>query len=256
MNPEYKLIFYDRRLGQDAILFASRLCPETLAEIVPEYARFYPIAADSFLYAKSEINHSPGKKFIIALLGASATGKDAIMDTILQSAPELVDATLTATTRPRRSDNDRQIFYTREEFMQKEAAGEFVEYVAIGENLYGTQVATIEENIKSPKITLWRGELSGSVTLKKWLTESHPEVTFLTLFVLPDISFNDLAQRIVKERGGKDAWETRIPRALWEIRQAPILADLLLCNPYDPSGQPKKASEAALKYFQKLVAEN
>ena len=79
----------------------------------------------------------------------------------------------------------------------------------------------------------------------KWLAKNYPEIQHHTVFVLPQMTFVDLAARIIQKRNPTQT-EGRIQKARDEINHAGTIADFLILNP------PRDATTAAenlLKYF-------
>lgn len=86
------------------------------------------------------------------------------------------------TTRPRRADhieNDHYRFITKEEFEQKIADGEFLEWAEFSGNYYGTRKADVVEAIAEGKVLLKEMEVQGARQVKELL----PKEQFLSVFI-------------------------------------------------------------------------
>ena len=140
-----------------------------------------------------------------------------------------------------------------EEFKVILSGGGFIEHIErdYGRKTfyYGTPMSAVEAGLQSKKpLVIWRGELEGSQKLKQWLQTYHSEIPFISIFIVPEISFQELFKRIYKERGKETS--TRIKKAVWEFKVAPQLSDYLLLNPQEENGTPIRAAAAAVKLFR------
>lgn len=85
----------------------------------------------------------PRQSTIVALIGASSSGKDTLLKEVLSTSSDVFKGLVSHTTRPMREgerNGNEYHFVTREEFLEGLGAGEFVEYrtynVANGETWY------------------------------------------------------------------------------------------------------------------------
>ena len=86
------------------------------------------------------------KPFLLVLSAPSGGGKTTIARNLLQGRDDL-GYSVSATTRPMREgerDGVDYHFLTREEFVRRREAGEFLEWATYGGNLYGTLRSEIE----------------------------------------------------------------------------------------------------------------
>lgn len=88
---------------------------------------------------------------IIVLSGPSGVGKSTIIKKVREKMPEL-RFSVSCTTRPMRAGETPDVdyhFLSREEFLRRKEAGEFIESAEVFENFYGTlksEVMNIAEN--------------------------------------------------------------------------------------------------------------
>ena len=88
---------------------------------------------------------------IIVLSGPSGVGKSTIIKKVREKMPEL-SFSVSCTTRPMRAGETPDVdyhFLSREEFLRRKEAGEFIESAEVFENFYGTlksEVMNIAEN--------------------------------------------------------------------------------------------------------------
>lgn len=105
--------------------------------------------------------------FIIS--GPSGAGEDSIIDGLAKLLP--VERTITTTTRtPRAGESDGQPYYfiSAEQFQQKIASGEIVEYAQhYNGNFYGVTKTELARVVASGKIGIWKIDYKGVETAKK-----------------------------------------------------------------------------------------
>lgn len=146
---------------------------------------------------------SNAKGQIIVLSGPSGCGKNTIYDALCARLPALAQ-TVSATTRaPREGERDGVDYYflTKEEFAARRNAGEFIESVRYGDNLYGTLRCEVERLTGMQKQVMLIIEVNGAGNIKK----AFPEA--ITIFIMPP-SCEVLRERICG-RGQMDENELR-----------------------------------------------
>jgi guanylate kinase len=107
------------------------------------------------------------RAFVIS--GPSGVGKSTIIRHLLQRLPN-VRLSVSMTTRPRREgevDGRDYFFVSREEFQQRIARNEFLEYATIYDNLYGTHRAHIEDLLASGNHALLDVDTQGALQIKQ-----------------------------------------------------------------------------------------
>lgn len=107
---------------------------------------------------------------LIILTGPASSGKDTIMQLLLQKYPSLkrVISTTTREKRPGEAEGKDYYFVTRPQFEQMIKAGKFLEYVQFHGNSYGTtkdELAPLSEN----RDLIWRVEMSRAAKVKEAL---------------------------------------------------------------------------------------
>lgn len=132
-----------------------------------------------------------GNLYVIA--APSGTGKTTLVKALVESLPK-VTVSISHTTRPKRPNEVNGVHYyfiTPEEFEQKIAEGNFLEYARIFDNCYGTSKLWVMETLRKGRDVILEIDWQGNQQIKKLFPES------VGIFVLPP-SLKDLRDRLVK----------------------------------------------------------
>jgi guanylate kinase len=121
------------------------------------------------------------KPFLLVLSAPSGGGKSSIARSLLQGRDDL-GYSVSATTRPLREGEREGVdyhFLTREEFLRRREAGEFLESATYGGHLYGTLRSEIDRIFAAGRHAVLDIEIDGARQLRSSFPNS------LHLFVLP-----------------------------------------------------------------------
>ncbi len=146
----------------------------------------------------------PGK--LIVLSAPSGAGKTTVAREIMKLNPEL-EFSVSATTRVRRQNEVEgrdYYFLSREEFLRRVEAGEFVEWEEMYGDCYGTLKEEIERVLRKGGHLLFDVDVKGALSIKR----KYPRA--LLIFIAPP-SMAVLEQRL---RGRKTENETTVARRL------------------------------------------
>ncbi|HET6579663.1 MAG TPA: guanylate kinase [Gemmatimonadales bacterium] len=153
------------------------------------------------------------KPFLLVLSAPSGGGKTTIARNLLRARDDL-GYSVSATTRPIRAgecDGVDYHFLSREEFLRRVEAGEFLEWATYGGNLYGTLREEIERIFAGGRTAVLDVEIEGARQLRASFPNS------LHLFVLPP-SAEVLVHRLVGRNSEAAAvMRERITRAADEL---------------------------------------
>ncbi len=164
---------------------------------------------------------------LITISAPSGAGKSTMIRFLL--AQDLnIQFSVSATSRPPRGDEKDSVeyyFLTPEEFRERIAADEFLEYEEVYEGrFYGTLKSEVERILSQGKNVIFDVDCVGALNIKKVYGNRA-----LTVFVMPP-SVEVLRQRL--EKRGTDTpevIENRLAKAEYEMSFAPQF-DATICN--------------------------
>ncbi|MDR1426124.1 MAG: guanylate kinase [Rickettsiales bacterium] len=157
----------------------------------------------------------PYKNFIIIISSPSGAGKSSIIDEI-KKRDEKLSFSISATTRSPRAnevDGENYHFLTGEEFSKKVKNNEFLEYVDVFGNSYGTLRSEITTKFEKGLDVIMDIDWQGNRQISSKMDRSE----LLRIFILPP-SLEELSYRIRKRNLDNEATiERRISGARNEI---------------------------------------
>lgn len=141
---------------------------------------------------------------LIVITGKTASGKDTIISKILTNFPNLKRIVTTTSRAMREGERDGvdYHFISRDEFKQKMARGELLEYVEYGGNYYGTEKSRINlgENL------IWKIDPSMAGKAKQLFLDSISiYITVNNQVVLQRLRERGLSEEEIAKRMADDA---------------------------------------------------
>lgn len=134
---------------------------------------------------------------LIVLCGPAGVGKGTVLGRVREQHPQIwlsVSAT-TRQPRPGEVDGVNYFFMPEQEFLDKEAAGEFLETADVfGLAHYGTPVKPVVEHLERNIPVILEIDIQGARSVKQRAGELGIEV--MTVFIAPP-SFEELERRLV-----------------------------------------------------------
>ena len=134
---------------------------------------------------------------LIVLCGPAGVGKGTVLGRVREQHPEIwlsVSAT-TRQPRPGEVDGVNYFFMPEQEFLDKEAAGEFLETADVfGLAHYGTPVKPVVEHLERNIPVILEIDFQGARSVKQRAGELGIEV--MTVFIAPP-SFEELERRLI-----------------------------------------------------------
>ena len=180
---------------------------------------------------------------LLVISGSSGVGKSTVIREVMSQRPDLYFSVSFTTREPREGEVNgvNYNFVTREDFEDRIAKGEFLEYAEYVGNYYGTSMTVIREHLDQGTDVLLDIEVQGAAKVREKLPEA------VTLFIIPP-SLEELRHRL--EGRGTESAETinaRLQRAREELKEA-SLYDYIIVN--------DKIEEAADEFAAILKAEH
>jgi guanylate kinase len=186
-------------------------------------------------------------KFVIAF-GSTGSGKSVLIEHIRSLFPEFVFVK-SYTTRERRTatENESYVFLSKEEFIARKDAGEFVEWAEFSGNLYGTRKQDIEEGLASGSLLIKEMEVQGIRQMLSVIPRSDVKLLFVDAG-----SWNELEKR-ARLRGSitEEALMLRKQRYLDE-QPFKEQADVIIKN---PDGLLEEAKESMVRALQEIQSQ-
>ncbi|NQW30088.1 MAG: guanylate kinase [Ignavibacteria bacterium] len=153
-------------------------------------------------------------KHLIVLSAPSGAGKTTVARHLLEKFPQLAFS-VSATTRAKRPNevHGRDYFFlTSEEFRNRLANGDLIEYEEIFGNYYGTLKSVVQNALSRGQFLIFDVDVKGALSLQK----SFPEETLLLFVAPPDMQ--TLEQRLRSRKTETDEQiHLRLTRAEMEM---------------------------------------
>ena len=154
------------------------------------------------------------KPFLLVLSSPSGGGKTTIAKQLLMARDD-VGYSVSATTRPIRAgeqDGADYHFLTREEFLRREAAGEFLESATYGGEVYGTLRSEVEPLFAAGKTVVLDIEIKGARQIRAQLPDA------VQIFVLPPSAAELVGRLTGRNTETAAALRERVARAADELK--------------------------------------
>lgn len=134
---------------------------------------------------------------LIVLCGPAGVGKGTVLGRVREQHPEICLSVSATTRQPRPGEVDgvNYFFMPEQEFLDKEAAGEFLETADVfGLAHYGTPVKPVVEHLERNIPVILEIDIQGARSVKQRAGELGIEV--MTVFIAPP-SFEELERRLI-----------------------------------------------------------
>ncbi len=167
------------------------------------------------------------KPVVVVLAAPSGSGKTTIARTLIARWPEKYGFSVSATTRPpRRGERDGEAYYflSRDEFLRRRGAGEFLEWAEYAGELYGTLRREVDRVLGAGRHVLLDIEVQGARQVRR----HYPPPASVAVFILPPGG-----QELVRRLGGRrtesaQEMAKRLDTAVQELRQAPAFDHIVV----------------------------
>jgi guanylate kinase len=156
-------------------------------------------------------NHNKG--LLIVISGPSGAGKGTICKALVEKHDDIFVSVSATTRNPREGEVDgvNYHFLSKQEFLERIAEDDFLEYAEVYGNYYGTPKSNVQEMLDSGKNVILEIDIQGALKVKERAEDG------VFIFILPP-SMEELKQRIIK-RGSEtpESLMTRFKSAYQEI---------------------------------------
>jgi guanylate kinase len=182
-----------------------------------------------------ELREMKGKLIIVS--APSGSGKSTIVNWLMQEHPELkLYFSISCTSRaPRGSEQNgvEYFFLTPEEFRDRIAKQEFLEYEEVYENrFYGTLKQQVENQREQGQNVVFDVDVKGGINIKKYYGDEA-----LSLFIQPP-SVEELRRRLEgRKTDTPEAIEERLAKAEYEMTFAPQFDKIIVNDDLETAKQ-------------------
>lgn len=185
---------------------------------------------------------------LILFSAPSGSGKSTIINWLMQHEELRMAFSISCTSRaPRGTEQDgvEYFFLTPEEFRQKIANDEFLEYEEVyTDRFYGTLKAQVEKQSAAGQNVVFDVDVKGGVNIKEYYGDRA-----LSIFIQPP-SVEELRRRLVgRATDAPEVIEQRIARAEFELTFAPKF-DCVIVN--DDLSKAQQEAYDTIKAFLKI----
>ena len=178
-----------------------------------------------------------GRGRLIIFSAPSGSGKSTIVNWLMQEHPELkLYFSISCTSRQPRGTEQNGVeyfFLTPEEFKEKIAANEFLEYEEVYANrFYGTLKQQVERQREQGQNVVFDVDVKGGVNIKRYYGDEA-----LSLFIQPP-SVDELRRRLVgRATDTPEAIEQRLAKAEYELTFAPQFDHIIVNDDLETAKQ-------------------
>ena len=163
---------------------------------------------------------------LVIFSAPSGSGKSTIINYLLTQHLNL-SFSISATSRPPRGtekDGVEYFFLTPEEFRQRIANDEFLEYEEVyHDRFYGTLKSQVEKQLESGQNVVFDVDVVGGCNIKRYYGERA-----LSIFIQPP-SIDELRKRLEhRATDSPEVIESRLAKATYELSFAPKFAKIII----------------------------
>lgn len=182
---------------------------------------------------------------LLIISGPSGVGKGSVCSALLAKDSNNVFSVSATTRSPRKGEIDGKDYYfiSKDDFLRKQKAGEFLEWAEVFGNYYGTPIAEIERLLQEGKNVILDIETQGATQVKAVCPKG------VSIFIMPP-SFEELRRRMINR--GSETEEMQ------QIRLSQAEYEMQLADKYDycvVNNSIEETADAVLNIIAKVKAE-
>lgn len=154
-----------------------------------------------------------GRLFVIS--APSGAGKSTLIHRVLKTLPDVGYSVSFTTRQPRVGETEGKdyFFVSREEFENKIAQNEFLEFALVHGNFYGTSRVIAEEELKTGRDVILEIDVQGAALIKEKVAD------VVGIFILPP-SMEVLKERLInRATDTEEVQKVRLQNARKEVEQ-------------------------------------
>jgi guanylate kinase len=169
----------------------------------------------------TDVNHSlPRFGVLLVVSGPSGAGKSSICARVRKEMPELRFSVSCTTRQPRKGEQHGKEYYfiTRNEFEQKIAQNEFVEYAEVFGNFYGTLKSEVIKWIEQGDDVFLDIDIQGAIQIKQAAAQNELlRKCAQSIFIVPP-NLQELERRLRgRNSDSEEQIQQRLAKAGYEI---------------------------------------
>jgi guanylate kinase len=192
------------------------------------HKKFFNISQDKMQLSQLSFDVLHPQPLVLVISGTSGIGKDAVIKG-MKNRNLPMHFVITATSRPPRADEKDGVdyfFYSREEFEQRIANGEFIEHALVYQDYKGIPRIQVEEALKCGKDVILKLDVQGAATIRRL----YPQA--ILVFLVPN-TVEEWYDRL-SDRGSEtpESLKVRVDTAIREIAQIDMF-DYVVLNAQD-----------------------
>ena len=160
---------------------------------------------------------------LLVVSAPSGAGKSTLCNRLIERFPNMTYSVSCTTRSPRgkEKDGEHYFFLSRDEFIQRAEAGDFLEYAEVHGNLYGTLKQTVDEALREGHDVILDIDVQGAHQIREAcasLSEDDPvRRGFVDIFIAPP-SMDELRRRLCgRGTDAPDVIEKRLQNARQEM---------------------------------------
>ena len=156
----------------------------------------------------------------IIISGPSGVGKSTVCSKVREQFPEMEFSISCTTRKPRPGEVDGVHYYylSKEEFEQRIANGEFIEYARVFDNIYGTLASEVIDRVTNGKDVFLDIDVQGAIQIQQAAEKNDLLKKVCEFILLAPPDFATLENRLrSRASDSEEQIEMRLAKARYEL---------------------------------------